>query len=76
LNQADAALELFERVVAGGHFCYPAISDDPWLDGIRERPAFASLLAQVEQRHCDAAAEFARLEGDRILGIGARAQTA
>ena len=76
LNQADAALELFERVVAGGHFCYPAISDYPWLDGIRERPAFASLLAQVEQRHCDAAAEFARLEGDRILGIGARAQTA
>ena len=44
LNQVDAALELFERVVGGGIFCYPAMSSDPWLDPIRERPEFVKLL--------------------------------
>lgn len=73
LHQADAALELLERVVAGGHFCFPAISGDPGLDLIRERPRFAKLLEKVEQQHQTAAREFARLDGDRILGIAARA---
>jgi hypothetical protein len=72
LNQIDAALELFERVVGGGIFCYPAMSNDPWLDPIRERPEFMKLLETAEQQHQVAEKEFARLEGDRILGIGTR----
>jgi tetratricopeptide (TPR) repeat protein len=75
LNQTGAALELFERVVAGGIFCYPAMSGDPWLDPIRERPEFVTLLERVEQQHRVAAKEFTRLEGNRILGIVARAST-
>ena len=73
LNQVDAALELFERVVGGGIFCYPAMSVDPWLDPIRQRPEFVRLIERAEQQHRVAASEFARLEGNRILGIGARA---
>lgn len=72
LNQADAAVRLFERVVSGGIFCYPAMSGDPWLDAIRSRPEFVSLLQRAEQQHQAAAAEFARLNGNRILGLGAR----
>jgi len=72
LNQVDAALELFERVVGGGFFCYPAMSSDPWLDPVRKRPQFAKLLGTAEQQHQVAAREFARLEGNRILGIGTR----
>ena len=68
LNQVDDALQLFERVVRGGHYCYPALSSDPWLDPVRKRPQFTKLLKQAEQQHRLAAAEFARLEGDRILG--------
>ena len=68
LNQVDAALQLFERVVEGGHYCYPALSSDPWLDPVRKRPEFTKLLKKAEQQHRLAAAEFARLEGDRILG--------
>ena len=60
--------ELFERVVGGGHFCYPAMSSDPWLDPVRKKPEFTKLLKKAEQQHRLAAAEFARLEGDRILG--------
>src|SRR5215831_5209606 len=51
LKQADAALTLFERVVGGGHFCYPAMSSDPWLDSIRRKPQFAKLLKRAEQQH-------------------------
>jgi hypothetical protein len=69
----DAALELFERVVGGGIFCYPAMLVDPWLDPIRERPEFVRLLERAQQQHRVAAGEFARLDGNRILGISTRA---
>src|SRR5262245_593012 len=72
LNQVDAALKLFERVVGGGIFCYPAMSSDPWLDPIREREEFVRLLERAEQQHQVAAREFDRLDGNRILGIGTR----
>src|SRR5712691_2150172 len=73
LNQVNSALELFERVVGGGFFCYPAMLSDPWLEPVRMRPRFARLLGKAEQQHQVAEREFARLEGDRILGIGTRA---
>ena len=73
LNQVNSALELFERVVGGGFFCYPAMLSDPWLEPVRKRPQFAALLERAEQQHRVAEREFARLEGHRILGIGARA---
>jgi len=73
LNEVEAALELFERVVGGGFFCYPAMVRDPWLEPVRDTPQFASLLEKAEQRHHAARKEFARLDGDRILGIGALA---
>jgi hypothetical protein len=69
LNQADAALDLFERIVGGGHVCYPAMSNDSWLDPIRKKTQFAKLVKKAEQRHQAAVTEFSRLEGDRILGI-------
>jgi DNA-binding winged helix-turn-helix (wHTH) protein/tetratricopeptide (TPR) repeat protein len=69
LNQADSALDLLERVVGGGFFCYPAMSSDPWLDSVRKKPRFAKLLGRAEQLHHAAAKEFTRLEGNRILGI-------
>ncbi len=67
LGQADAALELFERVVAGGIFCYPAMSSDPWLDSVQKRPEFARLMDTVKEKHHAAANEFARRDGERAL---------
>jgi DNA-binding winged helix-turn-helix (wHTH) protein/tetratricopeptide (TPR) repeat protein len=68
MNDVDPALELFERVVAGGYFCYPAMADDPWLEPLRKQNAFTKVLKQAETQHREAAAEFARLEGDKVLG--------
>jgi DNA-binding winged helix-turn-helix (wHTH) protein/tetratricopeptide (TPR) repeat protein len=75
LHQADAAVELLQRVIADGHFCYPALSGDPWLDPIRERREFNGLLERAQVQNEVAASEFSRLEGNRILGIAARAST-
>ena len=63
------ALNLFERVVAGGFFCFPAMAHDPWLDPLRKKPAFTKLLRQVETQHREAAAAFAELRGDKVLGV-------
>src|SRR5215471_7968791 len=69
LNQVDSALNLFERVVAGGFSCFPAISSDPWLEPLRKTARFEKLLGRAEQQHGVADREFARLQGHRILGI-------
>jgi DNA-binding winged helix-turn-helix (wHTH) protein/tetratricopeptide (TPR) repeat protein len=69
LQEADSALALLERVVDGGYFCFPAMADDPWLDSLRAKPAFTKLLRRAEAEHNDAAAAFAQLRGDKVLGI-------
>ena len=68
LNEAGAALELFERVVAGGFLCYPAMTNDPWLESLRPRPVFTRLLRQAEIQHREAAAAFAALNARALLG--------
>lgn len=68
LNQTDAALELFERVVGGGFYCYPSMLNDPWLESVRKKPRFLKQMEKAEQQHRAAAEEFARLQGDRMLG--------
>ncbi|MGH9718818.1 MAG: winged helix-turn-helix domain-containing protein [Bryobacteraceae bacterium] len=75
LDQVDSALEIFERVVGGGFFCYPAMLNDPWLDSVRKRPQFERLLATAEQQHQTARSEFGRLKGEWILGIETQAGT-
>ncbi len=71
LNETAPAIELLERVVAGGFFCFPAMAKDPWLDSLRKKPAFAKLLRQAETQHQAAVATFQRLQGDKLLGMAA-----
>jgi hypothetical protein len=72
LGELDAALDLFGRVVGGGFHCLPAMLTDPWLDPLRLKPRFTALLEKTEQHYRMAAKEFARLDGNRTLGIAAR----
>jgi eukaryotic-like serine/threonine-protein kinase len=67
LGDTTAALELFERVVSGGYFCYPAMVGDPWLEPLRENAGFTKLLQQAESQHRGALAAFERLGGSKIL---------
>jgi tetratricopeptide (TPR) repeat protein len=69
VNEVGRALGLFERVVAGGFFCFPAMAGDPWLRPLRKKPAFTKLLRRAETRHQEALAAFERLGGDKVLGV-------
>jgi tetratricopeptide (TPR) repeat protein len=75
LNQVDPALDVFQRVVAGGFFCYPVMLSDPWLDSIRKKPQFTNLLNHAEQQHQAAAEQFTQLDGTRALGIETQTAT-
>ncbi|HEX7793068.1 MAG TPA: winged helix-turn-helix domain-containing protein [Vicinamibacterales bacterium] len=68
LKEDSAALGLLERVVAGGFFCFPALSADPWLDPLRKKTAFTKLLRHAETQHRQAAEAFRQLHGDTVLG--------
>jgi DNA-binding winged helix-turn-helix (wHTH) protein/tetratricopeptide (TPR) repeat protein len=69
LDERGPALDLLERVVASGHFCFPAMSRDPWLDSLRKKPAFTRLLRRAETLHQEALASFERLGGRKVLGL-------
>jgi DNA-binding winged helix-turn-helix (wHTH) protein/tetratricopeptide (TPR) repeat protein len=73
LDETTSALELLERVVAGGFFCFPAMASDPWLDSLRGRPPFTKLLRRAESRHLESLAAFDQLGGARVLGVSASA---
>ncbi len=75
LNEVEPAFDLFRRVVAGGFFCFPAMVHDPWLNPLRGRPAFEKPFGQAREEHGKAAAAFAGLQGDAVLGLRSPVKT-
>ncbi len=69
LGEEAAALEMLGRAVENGFFCYPAMLRDPWLDGLRARTEFMTLMRRAQHRYQEAAAAFAAGDGSGLLGI-------
>ncbi len=69
LDERNPALDLLERVVASGFFCFPMMARDPWLDSLRKKPAFTKLLRRAETLHQEALVAFERLDGAKVLGV-------
>lgn len=69
LGDHDLALRLLKEVVEDGFFCLPALTRDPWLDGLRGMPDFAETVRRAEARHRQAVISFLTAEGDRVLGL-------
>jgi DNA-binding winged helix-turn-helix (wHTH) protein len=69
LNEKRSAVDLFERVVQGGFYCYPAMARDPWLASIRELPEVARLLRDARAKHREAESAFDRVNGHVILEL-------
>jgi len=69
LNEVEPALDLLDRVVASGYFCFPTMARDPWLESLRGKPAFSTLLQRAESQHREALAAFERLGGPAMLGV-------
>ena len=71
LNEIDGAIDLFERVVAGGCVCFPTFVRDPWLRSVRQKPAFTRALRQAEREHHNAASVFRARGGEKLVGVPA-----
>jgi hypothetical protein len=71
LNDVDAAIGLFERVVAGGCVSFPTFAADPWLRSLRTNPTFIKALGQAEAEHQKAASIFRECGGEKLVGVPA-----
>ena len=69
VGDIEGALASFERVVAGGFYCFPSFARDSWLDGLRAHPEFKRVLGLAESRHREAAAAFRDARGEQVLGV-------
>jgi len=67
---AGEAVTQLEAIVADGYCCYPAFARDPWLDGLRQMPAFTALLDRCATEHQTSVTAFEELDGRTVLGVG------
>ena len=67
---ADQAVQNLTNLVSGGFFPYETLMKHPWLDGLRRRPDFLSILHMAKDRHKEAQTAFVRAGGEALLGAG------
>lgn len=71
LCEPDEALAVLTRAVDGGFACLSTLQRDPWLEPLRERSAFTTLLRRVEASCRSAESAFESLSGSRFVGLAA-----
>jgi len=71
LGQESSALLMLGRSIDNGFFCYQAMVQDPWFDGLRGHSEFIALLRRSQELRREAASAFAAAGGDSLLGIQA-----
>jgi TolB-like protein len=69
VGEPEQGLPFIRQAFEGGHFCYPVLASDPWLDAIRSDPAFQSVLIAARARWQRASAMFVAAGGPALLGI-------
>lgn len=67
VGAVELAIAQLERALGLGFYCVPALQDDPWLDPLKDRPRFRSILEEMEGRQKSAAERFARAGGHELL---------
>ena len=72
VGEPQLALPFMQRAFEAGHFCYPVLANDPWLDALRAEPAFEALLDAARMRWRHASAMFAAAGGPTLLGMSER----
>ncbi|MGC1418100.1 MAG: protein kinase [Candidatus Acidiferrum sp.] len=73
LRAEDLAMEMLERSVNHGFFCYQVFVRDPWLDGLRGKTEFSRILEKARQLHLEALQTFLKSGGNSLLGARAEA---
>jgi eukaryotic-like serine/threonine-protein kinase len=71
VGEVDDAVVFVGRAFEGGFFCYPVFAEDSWLDPMRSRVAFQSVLAAARKRWQRATALFVAAGGPALFDIAA-----
>ena len=69
-GREDRAVELLADVVDRGYAPSVTLSRDAWLDGLRHRTDFQTILLKAERHHQEARAAFVQAGGQALLGAG------
>jgi serine/threonine protein kinase/tetratricopeptide (TPR) repeat protein len=72
VGEVHTALGFIRRAFEGGYFCYPVFAEDSWLDPLRPRDEFQSVLAAARERSQRASALFVAAGGPALLDLHAR----
>jgi tetratricopeptide (TPR) repeat protein len=67
-GDSDRAVEILGDVVDRGFFPYQTFARHAWLDALRERQDFKTILQKAEHRHHQAHASFVEAGGEAVLG--------
>jgi serine/threonine protein kinase/tetratricopeptide (TPR) repeat protein len=70
-GDADRAVEILCDVVDRGFFPFDTLMRHAWLDGLRDRQDFQTILQEAERRHRDARMAFIDGGGETLLGVTA-----
>lgn len=71
LQEQEEALNVLERAIEGGFFCYPAMATDAWLDPLRGTKRFAELLRAARDKTREAEEIYLSYGGASLLGVSA-----
>jgi DNA-binding winged helix-turn-helix (wHTH) protein len=67
LDQPRLALDFLSKSIGGGYSCFAPLTQDPWLESLRNEPEFQALVSRARERHDSAAAAFRRAGGPVLL---------
>jgi len=70
-GEYDRALDVLQRSVARGFFCFPAMVRNRWMEPMAARADYVATLRVAEARHREAVVAFAEVGGDQVLGVRA-----
>jgi hypothetical protein len=68
VGDADRAVEILGDVVDRGFYPYQTFGSHAWLDALRERQDFKTILQKAEHRHRQAHVSFVEAGGEALLG--------
>ena len=69
-GDSDRAVEILGDVVDRGFYPYQTFASHAWLDTLRERQDFETILQKAKDRHDHAHASFVDAGGEALLGVG------
>jgi tetratricopeptide (TPR) repeat protein len=71
VGDSDRAVEILGEVVDHGFVPYQTFANHAWLNALREREDFKTILVKAEHRHRQALATFIDAGGETLLGASA-----